>query len=274
MYSNKSTLSLFFVLCVLLLSSCGSVKNIAYFQKIDSAADSARMHKLSSDFYDARIKPKDLLSITVVSTQPEVSKIFNLITPQISDLTSTSNNITSIPTLQTYLVTNDGTINFPVVGVLKVSNLTREEMKTLIQGKIASSFNNEQPIITIRIINYAINVVGEVMRPGKYNTINERMTIFEGIAMAGDLTIFGKRENVKVLRENADGSKKYISINLNDKNIIYSPAYYLEQNDVVYVEPNGAKSRTSRIGTQETLAISALSVLLSLTSIIVNVLHK
>ena len=272
MSSNKSTLSLFLILCVLLLSSCAPVKNIAYFQKIDSAADSARMQKFSSDLYDARIKPKDLLSITVVTTQPEVSRIYNLLTPQISDVTN--NNITSIPTLQTYLVANDGTINFPVVGILKVSGMTREEMKTLIQGKIASSFNNEQPIITIRIINYAVNVVGEVMRPGKFNTVNERMTIFEGLAQAGDLTIFGKRENVKVLRENADGSKKYMTVNLNDKDIIFSPCYYLEQNDVVYVEPNGAKSRTSRIGTQETLTISALSVVLSLTSIIVNVLNK
>ena len=149
---------------------------------------------------------------------------------------------------------------------------TRKELATILQEKLASSFNNEVPIITIRIINYAVNIVGEVMRPGKFVTQNDRMTIFEGIAQAGDLTIYGKRENVKVLRENADGTKKYFTVNLNDKNIINSPAYYLEQNDVVYVEPNGAKSRTSRIGASETLAISALSIVISVASIVINVL--
>ena len=130
------------------------------------------------------------------------------------------------------------------------------------------------PIITIRITNYYVDVVGEVVRPGKFNTINDRMTIFDGIAMAGDLTIYGKRENVKVLRENADGSKKFITVNLNDKNIIYSPAYYLEQNDVVYVEPNTSRSNSSHFGSAESFGISALSILISVTSLMFNVLKK
>jgi len=142
----------------------------------------------------------------------------------------------------------------------------------LLQEKLASSFVNEVPIITIRITNYTVSVVGEVMRPGKFTTLNDRMTIFEGIAEAGDLTIYGMRENVKVLRENADGTKKFYTINLNDKNVINSPVYFLEQNDVVYVEPNGARARTSLIGASESLAISAISILISVASIVINVL--
>jgi len=114
--------------------------------------------------------------------------------------------------------------------------------------------------------------LGEVSRPGKYVSTNERLTIFEGLALAGDMTIYGKRDNVKVLRESADGSKTFVNVNLNDKNIIHSPAYYLEQNDVVYVEPNKARSRSANIGTAETLGVSATSILISLTSLLVNIL--
>ena len=267
MYSKKSIFSFFVILSLLILSSCAPMKNVAYFQKLDSTSDSL---KPSSDIHRARIKPLDLLSITVITTQPETSRIYNLITPQVAD--NTTNNISSIPTLQSYLVENDGSIDFPVLGKIQVEGMTRKELVVFLQDKLASSFNKELPIITIRITNFAVNVVGEVMRPGKFITINDRMTIFEGLALAGDLTIYGKRDNVKVLRENADGSKKYISVNLNDKNIIYSPAYYLEQNDVVYVEPNSAKSRTSRVGAEETLTISAISILISITSLLFNIL--
>jgi len=284
MYSKKSNLSILLLLSILILSSCSGVKKVAYFQKYSSSADSLKEQTTAPELYDARIKPKDLLSITVVTSESEASKNYNLVVPQLFDpaiasLLSASaglstSMLTSIPTLQSYLVDNDGTINFPVIGSLKVGGITRKELEKMLQVKLASSFNKELPIITIRIINYSVNILGEVLRPGKYNTTNDRMTIFEGLAMASDMTIYGRRDNVKVLRENADGTKNYITVNLNDKNVINSPAYYLEQNDVVYVEPNSAKSRSSGIGAEETLSVSALSVLISLTSIVVTVLHK
>jgi len=257
---------------------------VAYFQKYSSSADSLKEQTTAPELYDARIKPKDLLSITVVTSESEASRNYNLIVPQLYDPASvsllsasaglSSSMIAVQPTLQTYLVDNDGNIDFPVIGELKVGGMTRKEVEKMLQEKLASAFNKEVPIITIRIVNYSVNILGEVLRPGKYNTTNDRMTIFEGLAMASDLTIYGRRDNVKVLRENADGTKNYITVNLNDKNVINSPAYYLEQNDVVYVEPNSAKSRSSGIGAEETLSVSALSVLISLTSIIVTVLHK
>ena len=269
MNTKKTTFSFFVILIFLFMFSCASVKDVAYFQKLDNTADSLKVNQ-SADVHRARIKPLDILTITVVTTQPETSMIYNLVTPQISE--NASNSIQSMPTLQTYLVDNDGYIYFPVLGKLAVEGLTRKELAAMLQEKLASSFNKEIPIITIRITNYTVNVVGEVMRPGKFITMNDRMTIFEGLAMAGDLTIYGKRENVKVLRENADGTKKFYTINLNDKNVINSPVYFLEQNDVVYVEPNGARARTSLIGASESLAISAISILISVASIVINVL--
>jgi len=305
MYYKKSSLSVFLFLSILLISSCSEVKNIAYFQKVDASKNAGndqqnqaeylnshkkpgdllssgeansknqnsgnlQLEKNSAGLYNARIKPKDLLSITVVSTEPEASKIYNLVVPQIED-TSSPNNMFSQPTLQSYLVSNEGTINFPVFGKLKVAGLTRKELELLLLEKLAPAFSKEKPIITITFINYSVNILGEVQKPGKYETTNDRLTIFEGLALAGDLTIYGRRDNVKVLREYGDGSKEYITMNLNDKNIIYSPAFYLEQNDVVYVEPNKSRSKSSNYGAAESYGITSLSVLLTLTSLVFTV---
>jgi polysaccharide export outer membrane protein len=122
------------------------------------------------------------------------------------------------------------------------------------------------PIITIRILNYSINVLGEVFRPGKFETTNERMTIFEGLALAGDMTIYGRRDNVKVLREDVNGERIIYTLNLNDRSIFNSPAYFLEQNDVLYVEPNQSRANSSKYGAAETYRISTLSVLISLAT--------
>ncbi|MDP4238362.1 MAG: polysaccharide biosynthesis/export family protein [Bacteroidota bacterium] len=267
---KKANFPLILFLSILFMSSCANVKDIAYFQKVDNKVVPLKNQRNSSGLYDAHIKAKDILSITVVSTEPETSKIYNLVVPQISD-DANQNSLLSQPTLQSYLVDNDGNIDFPVFGKIKVAGLTRKEVELLLLEKLSTAFSKEIPIVTIRIVNYSVNILGEVQRPGKFTTTNDRLTIFEALALAGDLTIYGRRDNVKVLRENATGYKEYITLNLNDKNIIYSPGYYLEQNDVVYVEPNKSRSRSSNYGAAETFGISSLSVLLTLTSLIFTV---
>lgn len=279
MIYRKVALSTFLLLLFFLFSSCADVRNIAYFQRLDSvdkqfAQDKSPgnnpLAKNSSYLYEARIKPKDILSITVVSTESEASRMYNLIVPQVAQSTF-ENQLLSEPTLQTYLVDNDGNIDFPVFGKINVKGLTRSELEQILHNKLASAFSKEAPIITIRFENYSVNILGEVQRPGRYETKNDRLTIFDGLALAGDMTIYGRRDNVKVLRERADGYKMYITVNLNDRNIISSPAYYLEQNDVVYVEPNKSRSRSSNYGAAESFGISSLSVLLTLTSLIFTV---
>ena len=258
-----------FLWILLILGSCSSIKNIAYFQ--NSQIDSIKQINKKVELYEARIKPKDLLSITIVSSEPEASKQYNLTVPQISE-PNNSNILFAQPILQTYLVDNNGSINFPVFGRLYVVGLNPKELEAMLQGKLESAFGKEHPIVTIRFTNYTVSILGEVEKPGKFNTANERMTIFDGLALAGDLTIYGKRENVKILRENGDGNKVFITVNLNDKDILNSPAYYLEQNDILYVEPNKAKMRTSRIGAAESLGISAFSILISMASLVVTIL--
>ncbi len=261
---------LLFVL--LLLGACTSVKNIAYMQEVNKQLQSVATDVSQS--YEAKIKPGDLLSITVVSTEPEASRIYNLITPQLQTQTlsmSIGNQIYSQPALQGYLVDKDGIINFPVLGHIQAKNMTKKELENYILEKLKPAFINELPIVTIRINNYSINVLGEVNSPGNFTTVNERLTIFEGLALAGDMTIYGKRDNVKVLREDSDGNKTYYTLNLNDRNIINSPAYFLQQNDVVYVEPNQSRANSSKYGAAESYRITTMSVLISLATMAVTI---
>jgi polysaccharide export outer membrane protein len=269
---KKLPFPILYLLLILGMNSCSSVKNMSYFQKFDNKNNTSKKVKDNISFYETRIKPKDILSITVVTSEPEASKHYNLTVPQVADL-NTINNIYSQPTLQTYLVNNEGIIDFPVFGKIKISGLTSKELEIMLQKKMESEFNKEHPIITIRFINYSVNILGEVTTPGRYETGNERLTIFEGLALAGDLTVYGMRQNVKILRENADGSKVFINVNLNDENIINSTGYYLEQNDVVYVEPNKAKAKNSKIGSAENLGISAMYLAISLASLVVTLLR-
>lgn len=261
---------MFLLVGMLFISACSGVKNIAYFEKSDNKTKLSVNTSPTSGLFDARIKPKDMLSITVVSSEPEASRIYNLVTPQ-TETPTDAGSLYSQPKLQNYLVDNDGYINFPVLGKIQVKNLTRKELELTLQKMLAPAFTKEMPIITIRINNYSVNILGEVLKPGKYETGNDRMTILEGLALAGDMTIYGRRDNVKVLREDPDGVKKYITLNLNDKNIINSPAYFLEQNDVVYVEPNKSKSNSANFGAAETFRLSSLSVGLTLTSLVLTV---
>jgi len=271
MYCKKTGFSVYLLLSILFLYSCAPAKDIAYFQKVDTKAHSTNNQLVPTGLYEARIKPKDLLSITVVSSEPDASRMYNLIMPQVEGA-SAQNTLASMPTLQTYEVDNDGNIEFPILGKMKIAGLTRNELGLMLHKKLESAFTKESPIITIRFTNYSVNILGEVQKPGKFETNNDRLTIFEGLALAGDLTIYGRRDNVKVLREQADGTKEYITLDLSDKNIIYSPAYYLEQNDVVYVEPNKSRAKSSNYGAAETFGITSISVLLTLTSLVFTVI--
>ena len=262
-------LSYFFLAAVAMLTvtSCSTPKNVAYIQNSDSID-----YSKSEFLYDARIMPKDILTVTINTVNPEASAPFNLIVrPTLASVTS--NIPTSGGALQTYLVDNDGCIDFPVVGKLQVGGLTKSMCEKLIHDKIKRYMNaDENPIVTVRMSNYKISVIGEVNRPGMFTVDNEKINIFEALAKAGDLSIYGVRDRVKLIRENAKGRKEIHTVNLNDANIVNSPYYYLQQNDVVYVEPNQVKARNSAIGTSTTILISITSALVSLASLIVNVL--
>lgn len=253
---------------LLLLMSCSSSKNVAYIQNSDTV-DFSRSEVL----YDARIMPKDILMITVNTVNPEASAPFNLVVSASLRSGTGNQGMSSNRALQTYLVDNDGCIEFPVVGRLKVGGLTKSECEQLIHDKIRRFLNAEEtPIVTVRMSNYKISVLGEVSRPGMFTVGNEKINIFEALAQAGDLTIYGVRDNVKLIREDENGQKNVYTLNLNDAEIINSPYYYLQQNDIIYVEPNKVKSRNSGIGQSTSLWLTTTSILISLSSLLYNIL--
>ena len=255
-----------FIFSLMLLCSCGSIKNVAYLQNSDSInLDNSRF------LYDARIMPKDQLTISVNTTTPEASVPFNLLLQ--NEYSQGRSVASSAGMLMPYLVDNEGYINYPMIGRLHVGGLTKSECEKLIAEKIRPYLaETENPIVTVRMSSYSVSVLGEVERPGSFQVSREKITIFEALAQAGDLTIYGVRDRVKLIREDATGKKSIVKLNLNDANIVNSPYYYLQQNDVVYVEPNNIKAQNSKVGQTTTLWFSATSILVSLTSLLYNIL--
>ena len=176
--------------------------------------------------------------------------------------------------MQGYLVDNNGNIEFPVVGTLHVGGLTKKQAEDLVKSKIKPYLaDSENPIVTVRMASYHVSVIGEVTKPGIISVPQEKMSVLEALAQAGDLTIYGKRDNVLLIRQDAEGEKHTYRMNLNDANIINSPFYYLQQNDIIYVEPNKVKAQNSSIGSSTTLLMSGLSILTSIASLVVNILR-
>ncbi len=254
----------FYLFLLFGIISCGSTKTIAYLQDAENFQNNSGTDSL----YDARIKPKDLLTITVTTFDKEASLPFNLTMPLAATQTT---SLTSQPVLQSYLVDNKGNIDFPVLGKIQVMGKTKTQLEDLLKHEL-KIYLKEEPLVNVRFVNYKISVLGEVGRPNTFTVVNEKVNILEALALAGDLTIFGKRENVKLIREHANGGKEIIIINLNDSELVRSPYFYLQQNDILYVEPNKAKARNSQVSTTTGLWLSATSILLTAANIIINLM--
>ena len=253
------------VLAALMFTGCKKKKKVPYLQDAEFVLYSTQ----DAELYDAKIMPKDLLTIVVSCTSPELAAPFNL-------TVATQNSValsytTTQPVLQQYLVDNDGNINFPVLGELHVGGLTKKATEQMIVEKL-KPYITETPIVTVRMVNYKISVIGEVARPGTFTISNEKVNILEALAMAGDMTVYGLRDDVKLIRENANGKQEIIPLDLNKAETILSPYYYLQQNDIIYVTPNKAKARNSDIGTSTSLWFSATSILVSIASLLFNIL--
>ncbi len=258
---------LLFLTIATLLASCTSYKNVPYLQDIEAVNAAAQQNVP----YDARIMPKDLLTITVNTSDPEASAPFNLVTQTVLNAGS-SNQLNSQAALQQYLVDNSGMIDFPVIGTLQVGGLTKREAETMLKEKLIP-YLKEEPIVTVRMINYKISVLGEVNNAGTFTISNEKVNVLEALAMAGDMTVYGIRENVKLIREDASGKQQIYTLDLTKSDIVLSPYYYLQQNDILYVTPNKTKAKNSDIGSSTTLWFSATSILVSIASLLVNILR-
>lgn len=248
-------------LCSLLATSCVSRKKIAYFQDLPGMEAAIDASKSS-----LKIQPNDMLTITVSAANMEAVQPFNLpltTAPRLGGNGAVSGNMQ----LQTYLVDSDGNIEYPLLGTIHVEGKTRQELLAFLKEEI--SVYVQDPIINIQIVNFQVTVLGEVTRPGTFTVPDERLSLSKALGLAGDLTIYGRRDNVLVIRETGE-TKEYKYLDLTDSDVLNSPYYYLQQNDVVYVEPNSAQMQGASYNRNASVYISIASVLISLIIVIVR----
>lgn len=247
---------------ILFLTSCKSPKqNLSYFENIKDSQEGV----LSNTNYEIKIVPDDELFISVSSLIPEATAAYNL---PLSNPAMRSNLIAaSQPKQQTYTVDVDGNINFPIFGKIHVEGLTTKEIAELLEEKISKEV--DKPTVKVELVNFKVNVIGEVKKPQTVYVGCQRFSILDALSSCGDLTEFGLRENVLLIREEGN-TKTYHRLNLNDESILESPYYYLKQNDVVYVEPNKIKKDNSKYNQNNAFKVSVVSTIVSAISVIAS----
>ncbi len=251
----------------LAVTSCEAPK-LGYFQDVQSG----EIEQLSVPQM-VRLQPGDKLSILVSSKNPELAYLFNL--PVVGHYqSSTSGRGLTTSTVSHYTVDADGTIDFPVLGRLSVMGLTRSEVSALVKNKLLLSDMIKDPVVTVDFLDMYFSVTGEVAKPGRFIINHDKTTLFDALSQAGDITIFGKRDNVLIMREE-NGQQKAYRIDLRNAQELYSsPAFYIQQNDMIYVEPNAKRARESQASgnswLQPSLWISLASFAVSLAVLIIK----
>jgi polysaccharide export outer membrane protein len=243
----------------LLFTACTSKKKMVYFNSPEAIKNSDANKNYTPVFHK-----DDLLAIIVSGIDQEAVKPFNLPSPNMG--INLAGYATGLPSLSGYLVDSEGNVNMMVVGKLKIAGLSRMEATELIREKLKNYLTD--PIVSIRILNFKVTVLGEVRAPGTFNIPNERISLPEALGLAGDLNITGRRKNVLVIRD-IDGQKTETRVDLTSKELFSSPVYYLNQNDIIYVEPNRAKINSSVVNTSNVgIVISVISLLATIAVLI------
>ena len=250
---------------LLMCASCGSTKEVptlAYFQNLK---DSVGKLPDNVSNYKIKIQPDDELIITITSTLPEATAMYNL--PLGNPSLKGNINATQSPRIQTHIVDRNGMIQLPVLGEIQAAGLSTKELEAVIKNRVSEHVKD--PFVRVEMINFAVNVMGEVRAPQRIVVGKERFSVLDALAAAGDLTEYGKRDNVLVIRTE-NGKSNYHRLNLTDGSIYASPYFYLQQNDVVYVEPNDIKIDNSKYNQFSAFKLSQLSTIVSLASVIAS----
>lgn len=243
------------VLIAFFVSSCASKKDFLYLQSATNTG--------SSTTYETKIQPDDVLLILVASENAEVSAPYNL--KAYSVLSTSESGVIGREQMQSYIVDKQGQIDFPLLGQITLGGLTKDQALILLKEKLKEHVKDA--VINLRILNYKVTVLGEVTRPGAITVASERITLLEAIGMAGDLTIYGNRKNILVVRE-VDGVTTMNRVDITQSDLVSSPFYYLTQNDVIYVEPNKTRINSSVIGPNVTVGISIVSLLITVVVLV------
>lgn len=248
------------VATVLAAASCKTPESLAYVENADEISVSS-----STLDYAVKIRPADELIITVNSVVPEATAPYNL--PLVNPSTESEMKMTSTPQNQTYIVDTEGNITMPVIGTIHAAGMTTLGLREYIAAKVAKDV--DEPIVRVQLANFRVNVLGEVKQAGAIEVKSERFTIFDALAAAGDMTEYGERTNVLVIREE-NGKRAYHRVNLKDAKIADSPYYYLQQNDVVYVQPNRIKAGNAKYSQNNAFKVTVVSTVVSAVSVIAS----
>jgi polysaccharide export outer membrane protein len=243
-----------FLLVLTTLFSCSSPSKMVYLNGAGSLNSNVK--------FETTLQPDDQLLIIVSSENALAASPYNLKTVAYQ---GNSENVISQERNQAYVVDQDGKIEFPMLGTIKVGGLTRIETTNKIKDLLKKGHLSD-PIVNVRLLNFKISVLGEVAKPGVFMISGERVTLVEALALAGDLTIYGKRNSILLIREK-NGTKTYEKIDITHTDFINSSNYYLSQNDVIYVEPNKTKLNSSAVGPNLTIGISALSLVVTILAL-------
>lgn len=253
----------YLLLVALIASSCSSKKNLSYFQDL-SGINTEVMGASYSGVISFR--ENDELSIIVSAADPQVAAQFNIVVPS-KQSSAGLVTLSASEALQNYVVDNEGNINFPILGKIKVSGLTKQELILKLESELSKSIRN--PIVNVKLVNLRVGVLGEVTAPGSFSFANQRVSVLDALAEAKDLTVYGNRRNVLIYRDNEDGMKRIIRMDLTKSDILFSPDFYLQQNDIVYVEPNDAKQKESNVGARDQYNLSIIGTIVSVASIMI-----
>ena len=256
----KSVAILYISVC---LTACSGIKNIGYFQNV-GATDSISITNMIG-FTEPTIQPDDILAISIFTIDPTSGTQVNQVASQAVQNLGGGNGQSIQPAINGFLVDKNGEIELSIIGKVKLLGLTTFQARDFIRSKASVDYKN--PSVQVRFANFKVTVLGEVTRPAMYTLPNEKVTVLDAISLAGDLTIYGKRENVMVIREK-NGKKEFARLNLYSADIFNNPYYYLKQNDIVYIQPDKAKAATLNAPTRANIsiilaAITAIALALS-----------
>lgn len=252
---------LFALMVVATLSGCASRQRVVYIQGAEEIGTFQ-----NDNPYMLTIRPDDRLTIIVSCKEAELAVPFNLaLTPKAFSSATSTISSNSAGTPQTFWVDQNGEIEYPSIGKLKVQGMTRYELRDYLQNYLLSNGYIQDPIVTVDFFNAKYSVLGEVARPGQFTMASDRITLFDAIAAAGDLTVFGERDKVRFIREQ-DGKKTVATLDLTNPEIIKSPYFYLQQNDIIYVEPNKARASNREVSSLYTFAISFISLAINVAT--------
>lgn len=250
---------------LLMMGSCTSTRQVAYLQDVQPATE-----EVIVNMKNVTLQPGDQISIIVTCKDPQIASLFNLVTPT-NRIYSGGKNFTNSGEMGGYTVSSKGDIDFPQLGEVHVAGLTREGVANEIKNRLVASNMVKDPVVTVDFLNLHFSVIGEVSHPGYFQLTNDRTTLLDALSLAGDMTIYGKRDNVAVVREENGRRTTYV-VDVRSKDLFDSPAYYLQQNDVVYVQPNKTRAGQSNVNENQwknaSLWMSLASVLTSVAVLI------